>query len=108
MLGAIRTGGHGAITALAAARPDLLAALGRALDAGDDEAAERASAALAAERHALGARGRDRSRRSRRAVRAALAERGVDYPAAPRAAVQLSTLRPPGRTLKTASSCVPM
>ena len=84
VLGAIRTGGHGAITALAAARPDLLAALGRALDAGDDATADRASAALAAEKQVLAGEGAPVGAVKRR-VRAALAERGVDYPAAPRA-----------------------
>jgi len=84
VLGALRTGGHGAITALAGARPDLLAALGRALDDGDDVAAERASAALAAEKDALAREGPTVAAVKRR-VRAALAERGVDYPAALRA-----------------------
>jgi 4-hydroxy-tetrahydrodipicolinate synthase len=84
VLGAIRTGGHGAITALAGARPDLLAALRRALDDGDDVAADRAAAALAAEKDALAREGATIPAVKRR-VRAALAERGVDYPAAPRA-----------------------
>jgi dihydrodipicolinate synthase/N-acetylneuraminate lyase len=84
VLGAIRTGGHGAITALAGARPDLLAALARALDDGDDAAAERASAALGAERDALKREGPTVAAVKAR-VRAALAERGVDYPAATRA-----------------------
>jgi dihydrodipicolinate synthase/N-acetylneuraminate lyase len=84
VLGAIRSGGYGAITALAGARPDLLAALGRALGEGDDEAAERASAALAAERDAVKREGPTVAAIKRR-VRAALAERGVDYPASPRA-----------------------
>ena len=84
VLGAIRTGGYGAITALAAARPDLLAALGHALAAEDDQAADRASAALAAEKDALAREGTPVTAIKRR-VRAALAERGVDYPAAPRA-----------------------
>lgn len=83
-LGAIRSGGFGAITALAAARPDLLAALGRALDAGDDEAADRASAALAAEKDALAREGAPVTAIKRR-VRAALAERGIDYPDGARA-----------------------
>ena len=84
VLGAIRSGGHGAITALAAARPELLAALGDALDAGDGDAAERASEALAAEKVVLAGEGAPVAAIKRR-VRAALAERGVDYPAAPRA-----------------------
>ncbi len=84
VLAAIRSGGSGAITALAGARPDLLAGLGRALDAGDDEAAERASAALAAEKDALAAEGPTVAAVKRR-VRAALADRGVDYPAGLRA-----------------------
>jgi 4-hydroxy-tetrahydrodipicolinate synthase len=83
VLGAIRTGGHGAITALAGARPDLLAALARALDDGDDAAAERASAALAAERDAVKREGPTVAAIKAR-VRAALAERGIDYPAATR------------------------
>ena len=84
VLGAIRTGGYGAITALAAARPDLLASLGHALAAEDDEAADRASAALAAEKDALAREGAPVTAIKRR-VRAALAERGVDYPAGLRA-----------------------
>ncbi len=84
VLGAIRTGGYGAITALAGARPDLLAALARALDERDDAAAERASAALAAERDAIAREGPTVAAVKAR-VRAALAERGVDYPAATRA-----------------------
>ena len=84
VLDALRSGGFGAITALAAARPDLLAALGRALDAGDDAAAEQASAALAAEKDALSREGETIPAVKAR-VRAALAARGVDYPAGARA-----------------------
>lgn len=83
VLGALRTGGHGAITAVAAARPDLLATLGRAYFAGDDAAAERASAALAAERAAVAAEGPTIAVVKRR-VRAVLAERGVEYAAGSR------------------------
>ena len=84
LLGALRNGGHGAITALAGARPDLLAALARALDAGDDAAAERAGAALTEAKRALAAEG-PTVRSVKRRVRAVLAERGIDYPDATRA-----------------------
>jgi dihydrodipicolinate synthase/N-acetylneuraminate lyase len=84
VLGALRSGGFGAITAVAAARPDLLAAVGRALDAGDADAADRAGAVLAAEKDALTREGATIPAVKAR-VRAALAARGVDYPAAPRA-----------------------
>ena len=93
VLDAIRTGGHGAITALAAARPDLLAALGRALDAGDDGAAEQASGALAAEKDVLALEGPPVAAIKRR-VRASLAERGVDYPAGVRAPFVRRARRP--------------
>jgi 4-hydroxy-tetrahydrodipicolinate synthase len=84
LLGAMRTGAYGGISALAGARPDLLAALAFALDEGDDAAADRAATALTAEKHALAREGAAVAAVKRR-VRAALAERGVDYPAAPRA-----------------------
>ena len=83
ILGAVRSGGYGAITQFAAARPDLLAALGRAIDAGDQSAADAAAAVLAAERAALGREGPPIAAVKRR-VRAALAEHGVDYPATTR------------------------
>jgi len=83
VLDAMRSGGFGAITAVAAARPDLLAALARALDAGDAAAAEEAGAALSAEKDALAREGPTIPAVKAR-VRAALSAHGVDYPAAAR------------------------
>jgi 4-hydroxy-tetrahydrodipicolinate synthase len=85
LLQALRTGGFGGITALASARPDLLVALARALDAGDDPAAEQASDALTAEKRALAEEEGSTVTAVKRRVRATLAERGIDYPDAPRA-----------------------
>jgi dihydrodipicolinate synthase/N-acetylneuraminate lyase len=84
VLEAMRNGGFGAITAVAAVRPDLPAALGRALDAGDGVEAEAAAAALAAEKDALAQEGATIPAVKAR-VRRALAELGVDYPVARRA-----------------------
>lgn len=79
-----RLGAAGAVTGLAGCRPELFAALREALAAGDDEAAEQAQAEITAAKDELGAEGSTVAAVKRR-VAAALADRGVEYPPAPRA-----------------------
>ncbi len=83
VLRAYRRGAAGAVTGLAGCRPDLFAALRAAIEAGDDAAAERAQDEIAAAKAAVEAEGSTVAAVKRR-VAAALAERGVAYPPAPR------------------------
>jgi 4-hydroxy-tetrahydrodipicolinate synthase len=57
VLRAVRRGAAGAITGLAGARPELFAALRDAIAAGDDEAAERVQADIAAAKEDLSSEG---------------------------------------------------
>jgi dihydrodipicolinate synthase/N-acetylneuraminate lyase len=84
VLRACRLGAAGAVTGLAGCRPELFAGLRDALAADDDAAAERVQAEITAAKEEVEAEGSTVAAVKRR-VAAALAERGVDYPAAPRA-----------------------
>jgi 4-hydroxy-tetrahydrodipicolinate synthase len=83
VLRAYRRGAAGAVTGLAGCRPELFAALREALSAGDDGAAERVQAEITAAKEEVESEGSTVAAVKRR-VAAALAERGVDYPPAPR------------------------
>lgn len=84
VLRAFRRGAAGAITGLAGCRPELFASLREALEAGDDDAAERLQAEIAEAKAEVESEGSTVAAVKRR-VTAALAERGTTYPAAPRA-----------------------
>jgi 4-hydroxy-tetrahydrodipicolinate synthase len=84
VLRSCRLGSAGAVTGLAGCRPELFAALREALAAGDDEAADRAQAEITAAKDDVEAEGSTVAAVKKR-VAEALAERGVDYPPAPRA-----------------------
>jgi 4-hydroxy-tetrahydrodipicolinate synthase len=84
VLRACHAGAAGAVTGLAGCRPDLFAGLREALEAGDDAAAERLQAEITAAKDEVESEGSTVPAVKRR-VAAALAERGVEYPAAPRA-----------------------
>jgi 4-hydroxy-tetrahydrodipicolinate synthase len=84
VLQACRRGAAGAITGLANCRPDLFVSLRDALAAGDDEAAERAQAAIAEAKAEVESEGSTVAAVKRR-VAAALAERGAAFSPAPRA-----------------------
>jgi 4-hydroxy-tetrahydrodipicolinate synthase len=79
VLAAVRAGAAGAVTGLAGARPDLFAALADAIEAGDDDAAQRAQDAIAAGRVEVDAEGSTVAGVKRR-VAAAI----EGYPPAPR------------------------
>jgi len=83
VLRAFRRGNAGAITGLASARPELFVSLREAIAAGDDAAAEEVQAQIAGAKGEIGAEGSTVAGVKRR-VAAALAERGVEYPPAPR------------------------
>lgn len=84
VLRAFRRGAAGAITGLAGCRPELFASLRDALEAGDDDAAERFQAEIALAKAEVESEGSTVAAVKRR-VTTALAERGIAYPAAPRA-----------------------
>lgn len=84
VLPAVRRGAAGAITGLAGCRPELFASLREALAAGDDASAERLQADIAKAKAEVESEGATVAAVKRR-VTAALAERDVAYPAAPRA-----------------------
>jgi 4-hydroxy-tetrahydrodipicolinate synthase len=84
VLRAHRRGAAGAITGLAGCRPELFAAMREAIEAGDDDAAERHQQAIVRAKEEVEAEGSTVAAVKRR-VTAALAERGAAYPPAPRA-----------------------
>jgi len=81
---AVRAGGAGSINGLSNCVPELLAALRDALASGDDASADRLHDEVAALKAQVGSEGPTVAAIKRR-VRDRLAERGIDYPAAPRA-----------------------
>ena len=83
VLRAYRRGAAGAVTGLAGCRPELFAALRGAIESGDDGAAERVQEEIAAAKAGVEAEGSTVAAVKRR-VTAVLAERGIDYPLAPR------------------------
>jgi len=84
VLPAIERGAAGAVTGLASARPELFAALGTALQHADQPGAERAQEQITAAKAEVEGAGSTVAA-VKRLVAAALAERGVAYPDAPRA-----------------------
>ena len=84
VLRAFRRGAAGAITGLAGCRPELFASLREALAAGDDETAEQLQDRIAQAKAEVESEGSTVAAVKRR-VTAALAERDVAYPPAPRA-----------------------
>lgn len=83
LLGSLRAGSHGSVAALANLRPDLIVALVRAFVDRDRERAERLQQEVAAlERQIIAG---PTLAGLKRAVAETMAERGVRYPAAPRA-----------------------
>ena len=84
VLRAFRRGAAGAITGLAGCRPELFASLREALAAGDDETAEQLQDRIALAKAEVESEGSTVAAVKRR-VTAALAERDVAYPPAPRA-----------------------
>jgi 4-hydroxy-tetrahydrodipicolinate synthase len=84
VLRSLRAGSAGAITGLAGCRPELFATLRDAHAAGDDASAEAAQERIASGRAEIDAEGSTVAGVKRR-VRERMAERGVDYPEAPRA-----------------------
>ena len=83
VLRAFRRGATGAITGLAGCRPELFAALREALETGDDDTAERLQAQIAQAKAEVESEGSTVAGVKRR-VTAALADRDVAYPPAPR------------------------
>jgi 4-hydroxy-tetrahydrodipicolinate synthase len=80
----VRAGGAGTINGLSNCRPELFTGLRSALGSGDEEAVARLHAEIAALKDEV--RSEDSTVAAiKRRVRARLADRGVDYPAAPRA-----------------------
>ena len=84
VLRAYRRGAAGAVTGLAGCRPELFAALRTAIESGEGDAAERVQEEIATAKAGVEAEGSTVAAVKRR-VAAALAERGVAYPVAPRA-----------------------
>jgi 4-hydroxy-tetrahydrodipicolinate synthase len=80
----VRAGSTGTINGLSNLRPDLFTAVRDALAAGDEAAVERLNAEIAALKAEVKAADSSVAEIKRR-VRARLAERGIDYPAATRA-----------------------